>query len=128
MGWSGHGCSRVLIRTPFPHAAAIRSAKTEGSMKRSPMMATLSDIVISRAQGGERFPVRARGEPRLHIGREHPIVAPGEAGIGRLRVAEMRRHPRLRAGGHVGIDAGRDRGDHRCTGGTGLLPVANTNV
>jgi len=28
MGWSGHGCSRVLIRTPFPHAAAIRSAKT----------------------------------------------------------------------------------------------------
>src|ERR1700716_4093047 len=129
MGRSGHGCSSVRILRPLPpHAAAIRSAKTEGSMKRSPMIAMASDIVASRAQGGEPLPEWARGEPRLDIGREHPLITRRQAGIRGFRLAEIRRPPVTGTARHARIPAGSDRGDHRRTGRAGLLPAANANV
>src|SRR6266567_2783523 len=128
MGRSGHCCSRVLILTPLPHIAAIRLAKTEGSMKRSPMIAMVSDIDASRAQGGEPLPERARSEPCLDIGRKHLLVTRSEAGIGGLRLAEMGRHPVVGTGGHVRIASCGNRRDHRRTSRASLLPTADTNV
>src|ERR1700676_1937504 len=128
MGSSGHGCSSIRMLTASPQAVPIRSANIEGSMKRSPMIAMVSDIGASRAQGGEPLPGRARGKPCLQIDRKHLFVARRETRVGSLRLAEMRRHPIIGTRRHVGIAPGRDRGDHRGTGGASLLPAADTNI
>src|SRR5437016_3960971 len=124
MGSSGHGCSSVRMPTPTPHADTIRSANTEGNMKRSPMIAIASDMSASLTQGNEALPERARGKPGFDIGGEHLLVVRRKARIRGLRFAEMRRHPVIGAGGHVPIAPGCDRGDHRSPGGTRLFPVA----
>src|SRR6476620_8349292 len=128
MGSSGHGCSSMRMSMLLPHAAAIRSAKTAGSMKRSPMMAIELDMDNSPAHGREPFPDRPCREPGIEINREHLCVARDQRRIRRLRRVQIRPHPILRTDRHIRIKANRDGSDHRRARCAGLAAATNTYI
>src|SRR5882762_592553 len=97
---------------PLPQAAVIRSAKIDGSMKRSPTMAMELGMASSCAQRRELLPDRPRSEPGIEIGRKHLRIAKGQCRIRRLWFVQIRSHPILGATSHVRIKAGCDGGDH----------------